>query len=232
MDEVDAQIATLQDQIDVLQARLEGATSDAGVADGPDAARDPRTPAHVAPRRHHRRPGRARRSRPSASGASRAAGCSARRWRCAGATGAASAPSSPRGPGAGPVGFWDTMIITRWEPPYRVDVLHTGAVVRGHRHDGGDRPAGRSQPIRLERGTRPAAGCGRAGSAGRWPDQRSCSACGARWRRSVGWSSRASCPSDPLERRSSPKADPMGRAGGPTGIMVASPRTRAARRTT
>lgn len=33
--------------------------------------------------------------------------------------------------GAGPVGFWDTMTITRWEPPYRVDVLHTGAVVRG-----------------------------------------------------------------------------------------------------
>lgn len=33
--------------------------------------------------------------------------------------------------GAGPVGFWDTMVITRWEPPYRVDVLHTGRVVRG-----------------------------------------------------------------------------------------------------
>lgn len=33
--------------------------------------------------------------------------------------------------GAGPVGFWDTMEITRWDPPYRVDVLHTGAVVRG-----------------------------------------------------------------------------------------------------
>ncbi len=33
--------------------------------------------------------------------------------------------------GAGPVGFWDTMVITRWEPPYRVDVLHTGKVVRG-----------------------------------------------------------------------------------------------------
>ena len=32
--------------------------------------------------------------------------------------------------GAG-VGFWDTMVITRWDPPYRVDVLHTGAVVRG-----------------------------------------------------------------------------------------------------
>lgn len=33
--------------------------------------------------------------------------------------------------GAGPVGFWDTMEITRWEPPYRVDVLHTGALVKG-----------------------------------------------------------------------------------------------------
>lgn len=33
--------------------------------------------------------------------------------------------------GAGPVGFWDTMTITRWEPPYRVDVLHTGKLVRG-----------------------------------------------------------------------------------------------------
>ena len=33
--------------------------------------------------------------------------------------------------GAGPLGFWDTMTITRWEPPYRVDVDHTGAVVRG-----------------------------------------------------------------------------------------------------
>lgn len=33
--------------------------------------------------------------------------------------------------GAGPVGFWDTMTITRWEPPYRVDVLHTGSLVRG-----------------------------------------------------------------------------------------------------
>ncbi len=33
--------------------------------------------------------------------------------------------------GAGPAGFWDTMEITRWEPPYRVDVVHTGSVVRG-----------------------------------------------------------------------------------------------------
>lgn len=33
--------------------------------------------------------------------------------------------------GVGPIGFWDTMTITHWEPPYRVDVLHTGALVRG-----------------------------------------------------------------------------------------------------
>jgi uncharacterized protein YndB with AHSA1/START domain len=33
--------------------------------------------------------------------------------------------------GVGPAGFWDTMVITRWEPPYRVDVRHTGTVVRG-----------------------------------------------------------------------------------------------------
>ncbi len=29
------------------------------------------------------------------------------------------------------VGFLDTMIITRWDDPYRVDVLHTGRFVRG-----------------------------------------------------------------------------------------------------
>ena len=33
--------------------------------------------------------------------------------------------------GIGRLGFLDTMVITRWEPPYRVDVLHTGNVVRG-----------------------------------------------------------------------------------------------------
>ncbi len=33
--------------------------------------------------------------------------------------------------GVGPVGFWDTMTITHWDPPYRVDVLHTGHLVRG-----------------------------------------------------------------------------------------------------
>ncbi len=33
--------------------------------------------------------------------------------------------------GIGRLGFLDTMTITRWDAPYRVDVLHTGAVVRG-----------------------------------------------------------------------------------------------------
>ena len=30
-----------------------------------------------------------------------------------------------------PLGFVDTMTITRWDAPYRVDVLHTGRFVRG-----------------------------------------------------------------------------------------------------
>jgi carbon monoxide dehydrogenase subunit G len=29
------------------------------------------------------------------------------------------------------LGFLDSMVITRWEPPHRVDVRHTGRVVRG-----------------------------------------------------------------------------------------------------
>ena len=33
--------------------------------------------------------------------------------------------------GLGPVGFVDTMTVTRWEPPRRCDVMHTGRVVRG-----------------------------------------------------------------------------------------------------
>ncbi len=33
--------------------------------------------------------------------------------------------------GVGSAGFLDTMTITRWDAPYRVDVLHTGKVVRG-----------------------------------------------------------------------------------------------------
>ncbi|SDI29171.1 SRPBCC family protein [Nonomuraea jiangxiensis] len=33
--------------------------------------------------------------------------------------------------GVGPLGFLDTMTITRWEPPDLVCVTHTGRVVRG-----------------------------------------------------------------------------------------------------
>jgi hypothetical protein len=33
--------------------------------------------------------------------------------------------------GAGPLGFWDTMVITAWDPPHRCEVRHTGKVVRG-----------------------------------------------------------------------------------------------------
>lgn len=33
--------------------------------------------------------------------------------------------------GVGPVGFLDTMTITRWEPPSLVHVEHTGRLVRG-----------------------------------------------------------------------------------------------------
>lgn len=33
--------------------------------------------------------------------------------------------------GIGGFGFLDTMTITRWDSPHRVDVLHTGNVVRG-----------------------------------------------------------------------------------------------------
>lgn len=33
--------------------------------------------------------------------------------------------------GIGKLGFLDTMTITRWDAPLRVDVLHTGAVVKG-----------------------------------------------------------------------------------------------------
>ena len=33
--------------------------------------------------------------------------------------------------GVGPLGFLDTMVITRWEPPRSCHVLHTGRVVKG-----------------------------------------------------------------------------------------------------
>lgn len=33
--------------------------------------------------------------------------------------------------GLGPLGFTDTMVITRWDPPYACHVRHTGRLVRG-----------------------------------------------------------------------------------------------------
>lgn len=33
--------------------------------------------------------------------------------------------------GIGPIGFWDTMTITRWDDPRVVEVDHTGDLVRG-----------------------------------------------------------------------------------------------------
>jgi hypothetical protein len=33
--------------------------------------------------------------------------------------------------GIGPIGFWDTMVITEWQPPRICAVRHTGRVVRG-----------------------------------------------------------------------------------------------------
>lgn len=33
--------------------------------------------------------------------------------------------------GIGPLGFWDTMVITEWQPPHLCVVRHTGRVVRG-----------------------------------------------------------------------------------------------------
>ncbi|MBP2703132.1 SRPBCC family protein [Microbispora sp. RL4-1S] len=33
--------------------------------------------------------------------------------------------------GVGPLGFTDTMTITRWDPPHEVVVRHTGRIIRG-----------------------------------------------------------------------------------------------------
>lgn len=68
--------------------------------------------------------------------------------------------------GAGPVGFWDTMTITRWEPPYRVDVDHTGSVVRGTgTMEVIALPGGRSRFVWSEDLELPLGALGRAG----WP---------------------------------------------------------------
>lgn len=66
--------------------------------------------------------------------------------------------------GAGPVGFWDVMVVTRWDPPHRVDVLHTGAVVRGTgTMEVVALPAGRSRFIWSEELDLPLGALGRVG---------------------------------------------------------------------
>jgi hypothetical protein len=46
--------------------------------------------------------------------------------------------------GVGPIGFLDTMVIEEWRPPTRVEVRHTGRLVRGAgRFDLLDLPGGR-----------------------------------------------------------------------------------------
>jgi uncharacterized protein YndB with AHSA1/START domain len=68
--------------------------------------------------------------------------------------------------GAGPVGFLDTMTVTRWEPPYRCDVLHTGRVVKGTgTFEVQPLPGGRSRFIWSEDLDLPLGAVGRAG----WP---------------------------------------------------------------
>ena len=66
--------------------------------------------------------------------------------------------------GLGRAGFLDTMTITRWEPPYRVDVLHTGTVVRGTgTFEVVELPEGRSRFIWSEQLELPWGALGRAG---------------------------------------------------------------------
>jgi hypothetical protein len=66
--------------------------------------------------------------------------------------------------GAGPAGFWDTMVVTRWDPPHRVDVLHTVAVVRGTgTMEVVALPAGRSRFIWSEELDLPLGALGRVG---------------------------------------------------------------------
>ena len=42
-----------------------------------------------------------------------------------------SAVTGVRLPGGRRLGVLDTMVVTRWDPPRRVDMLHTGRIVRG-----------------------------------------------------------------------------------------------------
>lgn len=79
--------------------------------------------------------------------------------------------------GTGRWGFLDTMVITRWEPPHRCDVLHTGRVVRGTgRFEVVSLPGGRSRFVWSEELDLPWGPLGRLG----WPVVRPAFALGVR----------------------------------------------------
>jgi hypothetical protein len=66
--------------------------------------------------------------------------------------------------GIGPVGFWDTMVITEWVPGRRVAVRHTGRLVRGEAwFETGPLPGGGSTVVWAERLDLPLGPLGRAG---------------------------------------------------------------------
>ena len=79
--------------------------------------------------------------------------------------------------GIGPLGVWDTMVITEWDPPHRAAVVHTGRVIRGTgTFEVFALPAGRSRFVWAEDLELPA---GRAGQLG-WPVVRPLVAAGVR----------------------------------------------------
>jgi carbon monoxide dehydrogenase subunit G len=66
--------------------------------------------------------------------------------------------------GIGPVGFLDTMVISGWRPPHRVEVRHTGRIVRGEgRFDLVDLPGGRCRVTWSELVDLPLGPAGRVG---------------------------------------------------------------------
>ena len=87
--------------------------------------------------------------------------------------------------GVGRIGFVDTMTITRWDPPYRCEVLHTGRVVRGSGIFEVRQAALGSELVWTEVLVLPFGALGRLG----WPVVRPLFAAGVRWslRRFARW---------------------------------------------
>lgn len=65
--------------------------------------------------------------------------------------------------GLGPVGFWDPMTITGWDPPHRCEVRHEGRLVRGAGTFAVEERPGGSRFIWSERLDLPLGVVGRAG---------------------------------------------------------------------